>query len=430
MTTDGVGLVGFMTGRLLERKALRLTAALGGPQHAENPRAYYFFGGAGSGKSLLLRQLMRDSAGFGLGSLALDLRRLPPCSGPHGLLQVLAQTFGIHLPETDLEADAAAIVAGMPAPLLIFFDHYEELAGWEDWLYHHLVAPTRQKALYIIAGSFDLGSFWAPRDGIATILPAFTADETFQYLESSFHLQGDEVPEGVYTLTEGWPLAVGLISEILTRMSGAPTRVRELLDDPPKKGTKSLKWLCSELLDVLDSEDARRLAMYSLFPADADLYEALGESYDLPRMRFLPEPGPTVCRHIKGALRSIDPDNYEKLASAGSKYYRGRYQQTRERSDLVNALLLGLHADENEGYWQILGVISETIKTNPSFGEALLRAATSVPTSKAIKADLREDHSNLHGYVSKDYKRAQRLIDRLGNVKGFSGWGRIEIGRF
>ncbi|MBC7545769.1 MAG: hypothetical protein H7338_23810 [Candidatus Sericytochromatia bacterium] len=423
-----------MTGRLLERKALRLTAALGGPQHGENPSAYYFYGGAGSGKSLLLRHLMRDSTGFGLGSLALDLRRLPPCSGPHGLLQVLAQTFGIRLPETDqagsLEADAAAIVAGMPAPLLIFFDHFEEMAGWEEWLYQHLFAPTRDKSLYVIAGSFDLSAFWGQRDGIATLLPAFTADETFQYLKASFHIQGDEIPEGVYALTEGWPLAVGLVSEVLTRMSGAPTRVKELLTDPPKTGSKSLKWLCAELLDVLDSEDARRLSLYSLYPPDAALYDSIGESYDLPRLRFLPDPGPTMCRHIKGALRSIDPDNYEKLATAGSKYYRGRYQQTKERSDLVNGLLLGLHADESEGYWQILGVISETIKSNPAFGEGLLRAAMTVPTSKAVKQDLREDHSNLHGYVAKDYKRAQRLIDRLGNVKGFSGWGRIEIGRF
>jgi hypothetical protein len=419
-----------VTGRLLERKALRLTAALGGPQHPENPVAYYFYGGNGAGKSTLLRQMMRDTANSGLGSLALDLRRLPPCSGPHGLLQVLADTFGLSLPETDLEADAATVVGGMPAPLLIFFDHFEEMAGWEEWLYHHLFAPTRQKAVYVIAGSFDLAHFWEKRDGVATLLPPFTADETHQYLKSSFHIQGDEIPDGVYALSEGWPLAVAVVSEILTRLSGQPSKVRELLDDPPKTGQRALKWLCAEMLEVLDTEDARRLAMYALFPPDEALYTALGESFDLPRSRFLPDPGPSLCRYLKGALKSLDPDNYGKLAMAGSKYYRSRYGQTRERADLVHALLLGLHADENEGYWQILGVISETIKTNPAFGEALLRSAMTVPLSKSVKADLKEDHSNLHGYVSKDYKRAQRLIDRLGNVKGFSGWGRIEIGRF
>lgn len=414
-----------MTARLLEKHVIRLSAALGGPMHEANPPLYYFYGPGGIGRSILMRQMMRETAGSQLGTLALDLRRLPLCSGPHGLLAVLAQTFGIKPGSgEDLAAEAQAVAQAMPAPLLIYFDHFEEMGGWEAWLYHHLILPTRQKALYVISGAYDLHDVWGKDGVISAQLSPFSADETNLYLRASFKLNGNEVPEGVHKVTEGLPLGVGIASEILTRLSGQPSKVAEILTDPPRTGAKALRWLTMHLLETLDSQDARRLALYCMLPHDEAVYAAIGEPFETPKLRFLPDPGPTMSRYVKLALRAMDRENYEKLAAAAARHYRSRYEQTRDRADLVQSLLLGMQADENAGYWQLLGVVGETIKVNPAFGEALLRTALSAPMSKSVKADLHQDLDDLRGYVAQDYKRAQRLIDRIGNVRG-TGFGRL-----
>lgn len=283
----------------------RFEAALDDPAS----RILWVFGPGGIGKSALTRMMVDRARGRGFGTVAVDLRTLPPT----------AQAI-----EAALAESLDRPPAGAADRHVVVLDTFERVAGLEGWARATLLDVLPAGTLVVVASRQGPGLAWRvdPLWGsLLEVLPlrALEPDEAEEVLRrAGVAPAACGVAAGA---AHGHPLALVLLAEVL--LTGGPTPPMSIVDHPDLVAD-----LLARIVDDVPTPDHRRALdvaamtrattrglLRHVFGAETadELFEWLRTRAYVESLDDGLRPHELVREALEIDLRRTDPDAYAEL---------------------------------------------------------------------------------------------------------------------
>ncbi len=334
---------GHFVGRAEELDLFRVAVLAGEPPFA----VLHVHGPGGVGKTTLLGQYARAAEDAGLRTARLDGRDLEP--SPAGFLHALGRALG-------LEEGASPLAALTEHPrVALLVDTYEALAPLDDWLRDDFLPQLPGGTLVVVAGRNAPAAAWRTDPGwreLVRVIPL----RNLRPEESRVFLDARGVPAtqhpAALAFTHGHPLALALVTEVLTRSDDAGGFL-------PEQEPDVVRVLLERFVQQVPSRrhrDALEVCAHARVTTEALLTEVIGaehapELFSWLRGLSFVEQGPQglfphdLAREVLDAdLRWRNPEEYRDLHNRVWRFVVRQLQEARGREQQHAAFdLLYLH---------------------------------------------------------------------------------------
>ena len=306
-------------------------------------------------------------------------------------------------------------------PFVLIIDTYEELEAIDSAIREQLLFEIKANLTIVLAGRHNLydrfSNYWRDETYFFA-LSSFSISEVQEHLRKS-KLYDAELAEAIYTLTQGWPLAVGIAIGMIRQVDDPTATMALFQTDRPLVGqpeAAQLQDIINEVVErFLSQVPQRELAVIwsAMIPErfDAEIVRAISGERTLSVRRyqqlltysfvFATADMYTIHDRVRSYtlrhLKRRHPQQYKELQERAATYYRNKFIPLQAHLTHTTGVVRGsqlsmiyheLQADERHGVGQLFTCIVEVVDMH-DYGNAhqLLQLARRYPPIESLDVE-------------------------------------------
>lgn len=315
--------------------------------------------------------------------------------------------------------------------LVLIFDSFDKVQSLSNFFFNSFLKNLRTEIIVIVVSQVDMERELKEKYDTSLMyiyLQNFTYFEVEEYIRKNHVISEPGIIESIHDLTQGAPLSLALVSGAFQNFKGDVFKIMKFLG-AASEDEKTLRFLNVIMLDFLPPHDKKMIILlaivrsinYELIESIAGVFNAknlvqnLSEKYSFIEAQGLPE---ILKRYTRTYAKHEAANLFEEIHRLAYDYFSNKIiEEPENREYMLDNLYYSFKLQEEEGYMNLLTILSKYLSNDINFCDEALNTALNSGVSKEMKTRLGILKDSLPYVVLKDHKRMLPILEAISQLQ-------------